>query len=123
LGEVEGVVPDGDWLLFQEAYLKNLFDASPCGPSPAQDKEAKEKGLADGAEHADALDQEQGADGLRQTQRPDQLAWDESARNAGAFEISCRGLPSDCRDTYYEAYNEGAESRTRELLAAYEEDE
>jgi hypothetical protein len=32
LGEVEGVVPDGDWLLFQDSYLKNLFDASPCGP-------------------------------------------------------------------------------------------
>lgn len=124
LEEVVGPTEYQDF--FREAYLKNLFEASPCGDPEDKAKETPEeiavKGLEDGAEAAEDLYREQGAKGLRYTQRADQLGWDEPAINAGAFRIvfGCQGTQEQ-QDIYYAAYGEGAEARTVELLT--EEDE
>ena len=83
--------------------------------------------LMSGAEDAEThirenvlgLDNEDALEYLRDLRDPDKEDWDSGARNAFAHEVD--GVPAGELDTYYRAYNRGADRVVRREIKAVKE--
>lgn len=85
-------------------------------------RQAKILGRDDGIDAVNCLVEEDGIDHLRSAVAPGSCSWDETAINAGAFELTCSNMAltgSDgARDAYYRAYEKAATERAAEILRA-----
>lgn len=81
-------------------------------------EEAVQLGKSDGENDAATLAQEHGMAVIRTMVRTGQ-SWSEEAINSGA--AAFRKVPTELRDDYYQAFQDGASARARELADEYPE--